>query len=243
MIQVQNVRKCFHGRPAVSRLSFHARDGAITGLLGANGAGKTTTLRMICGLLQPESGAIMVEDIGADRDRTDRRHRLGALLDHTAIYPRLTVRENLLYFGRLRGMAKDLLEERVEQVLSTLALNSIADRRTAGFSQGERMKTALGRALLHAPQNLVLDEPTNALDVPTVRSLRTLLRELRDRGVCILFSSHVLEEVRALCDKIVIISEGRLVGEGSPAEVCSQMETSSLEEAFVRFTQSEAAPC
>jgi len=188
MIKIQGLGKSFGKRPAVRDLSFDAPDGAITGLLGSNGAGKTTTLRMICGVLKPESGSIVIDD----------PRRLGALLDHTGIYSRLTLRENLQYFGNLRSMPPELVSERIESVLSILGLESIADRRTAGFFRGERMKTALGCAILHSPQNLLLDEPTNGLDVPTVRSLRDLLRRLRDSGACIVFSSHVLEEVRAL---------------------------------------------
>ena len=228
MIQVQNLSKSFDNRVAVRSLSFTAPDGAITGLLGANGAGKTTTLRMICGVLQPESGSVTIDGAG-----------LGALLDHTGIYPRLTVRENLAYFGMLRGMPPATLAERVSQALATLGLEAIADRRTAGFSQGERMKTALGRAILHAPKNLLLDEPTNGLDVHTVRSLRDLLRRWRDAGACVVFSSHVLEEVRALCDQVVVIDRGRLVAQGSAAELCRQTDSASLEDAFVKLTRTE----
>ncbi len=232
MIQVQDLAKSFAGRPVVKGLSFTAPDGAITGLLGANGAGKTTTLRMICGALQPDSGAVTVS-----------QGSVGALLDHMGIYPRLTVRENLAYFGQLRGMQPGALGERIAQVLSVLGLESIADRRTAGFSQGERMKTALGRAILHSPRNLLLDEPTNGLDVPTVRSLRDFLRRLRDAGVCVVFSSHVLEEVRALCDQVVIVDGGRVVAEGSPAGLCRQTDSASLEDAFVKLTCQEGAVC
>jgi len=235
MIQVQNLTRSFDNRPVVRSLTFTASDGAITGLLGANGAGKTTTLRMICGVLQPESGSVVLDDAAAD-DPLVRQSRLGALLDHIGIYPRLTVRENLAYFGMLRGMPPAVLADRVSQVLATLGLDAIADRRTAGFSQGERMKTALGRAILHAPKNLLLDEPTNGLDVPTVRSLRDLLRRLRDAGACVVFSSHVLEEVRALCDQVVIIDRGRLVAQGSPAQLCRQTDSASLEDAFVNLT-------
>jgi sodium transport system ATP-binding protein len=227
MIQVQNLHKSFERRAAVRDLSFGASDGAITGLLGANGAGKTTTLRMICGLLKAESGGVQIEG------------SMGALLDHTGIYARLTVRENLAYFARLHGLP----EERVERAISLLGLEGIAGRRTGGFSQGERMKTALGRALLHSPKNLLLDEPTNGLDVPSVRSLRDLLRRLRDAGTCILFSSHVLEEVRALCDSVVVIARGCLVAQGSPEELCAAAGVSSLEDAFVKLTCPESAAC
>jgi sodium transport system ATP-binding protein len=241
MIKVLELGKSFAGRPAVRHLSFEAPDGAITGLLGSNGAGKTTTLRMICGVLQPDSGSITID---AGNDPLGRRRRVGALLDHTGIYSRLTVRENLVYFGRLRGMPPKLLMERVDQVLSILGLESIASRRMAGFSQGERMKTALGRAILHSPQNLLLDEPTNGLDVPTVRSLRDLLRRLRDSGTCVVFSSHVLDEVRALCDKVVVISSGSLIAQGSPTELCAKAGTASFEDAFIRLTcQPENCSC
>ncbi|HLJ46597.1 MAG TPA: ATP-binding cassette domain-containing protein [Bryobacteraceae bacterium] len=227
MIRVQELAKTFDRRPVVKRVSFEAPDRAITGLLGANGAGKTTTLRMICGVLTPSGGSIAVDDAPPDDD-LDRRRRIGALLDHIGIYSRLTVRENLAYFGKLRGMEPALLARRVDEVVSTLGMEAIADRRTAGFSQGERMKTALGRAILHSPRNLILDEPTNGLDVPSVRSLRELLRRLRDEGTCIIFSSHVLEEVRALCDNVAVISHGSVVANGSPAEICE-------EEAFLKL--------
>jgi sodium transport system ATP-binding protein len=226
MIKTHKLKKSFGGRIVVNELSFDAPDGCITGLLGSNGAGKSTTLRVICGGLRPDSGSVEV-----DKDR------LGALLDHTGIYSRLTVRENLRYHGQLRCMPPGTLDARIESVLSTLGLEPIADRRTTGFSQGERMKTALGRALLHSPQNLLLDEPTNGLDIPTIRSLRELLMRLRDAGVCIVYSSHVLAEIRALCDKIVVISNGSLMAQGSPADVCAQTDTDSLEEAFVRLTR------
>ncbi len=236
MIRVQDLGKQFDGRHAVKDLSFDAADGAITGLLGSNGAGKTTTLRMICGVLKPDVGSVVIDDVVSQDDTLARQRRLGALLDHTGIYSRLTVRENLVYYGKLRCMPPEWLEERVESTISMLGLGPIADRRTAGFSQGERMKTALGRAILHSPQNLLLDEPTNGLDVPTIRSLRDLLRRLRESGVCIIFSSHVLDEVHALCDKVVILSSGALVASGSPAELCAQTGALSLEDAFVKLT-------
>ena len=242
MIRTENLTKSFAGRPAVRGISFEAGDGAITGLLGSNGAGKTTTLRMICGVLQPDSGAVTVDDSRAGP--LLRQSRLGALLDHTGIYPRLTARENLAYFGMLRGMPPDLLDRSIAQAIAALGMESIADRRTAGFSQGERMKTALGRAILHEPRNLLLDEPASGLDVPTVRGLRDLLRRWRDAGRCVLFSSHVLEEVRALCDHVVVIGHGCVVAQGSPADLCRMTGCDSLEDAFVKLTcTEEVAAC
>ncbi len=233
MIQVRQVTKRLGGIAAVRGASFEAPGRAITGLLGANGAGKTTTLRMIAGVLMPDSGEIRVGDASPHRDPAAAQRDLGALLDHTGIYPRLTVRENLEYFGRLRRIAGPLLKERIECVVRDLGLGAIADRRTDGFSQGERMKVALGRVLIHRPKYLLLDEPTNGLDVPTVRALRQLLLSLRDSGTCIVFSSHVLGEVEGLCDRIVVIARGAVVGQGSGAELCAATGADSLEAAFL----------
>jgi sodium transport system ATP-binding protein len=236
MIKLEKLRKSFGGRPVLRDLSFEAQDGEITGLLGINGAGKTTTLRTICGVLQPESGSITIDDETGESGSPQMQQSVGALLDHIGLYARLTVRENLEYFGRLRGMNGQTLSLSIDRVISVLGLEAIADRPTAGFSQGERMKTALGRAILHSPKNLVLDEPTNGLDILTIRSLRELLKRLRDEGTCVIFSSHVLEEVRALCDTVVVISDGRIAGQGSAAELCSQTSTACLEDAFVQLT-------
>ena len=236
MIKLEKLRKSFDGRPVLRDLSFESPDGAITGLLGANGAGKTTTLRAICGVLQPEAGSITIDDETGETGSPQMRQNVGALLDHIGLYARLTVRENLEYFGRLRGMSGQALNRSIDRVVSILGLEAIADRPTAGFSQGERMKTALGRAILHSPKNLLLDEPTNGLDILTIRSLRELLKRLRDEGTCVIFSSHVLEEVRALCDTVVVISQGTIAGQGSAAELCSQTSTNCMEDAFVQLT-------
>jgi sodium transport system ATP-binding protein len=236
MIKLEKLRKSFSGRPVLRDLSFEAQDGEITGLLGVNGAGKTTTLRTICGVLQPESGSITIDDETGETGSPHRQQSVGALLDHIGLYARLTVRENLEYFGRLRGMNGQTLSRSIDRVISVLGLEAIADRPTAGFSQGERMKTALGRAILHSPKNLLLDEPTNGLDILTIRALRELLKRLRAEGTCVIFSSHVLEEVRALCDTVVVISEGRIAGQGSATDLCSQTSTACLEDAFVQLT-------
>ena len=236
MIKLEKLRKSFNGRPVLRDLSFAAPDGEITGLLGVNGAGKTTTLRTICGVLQPESGSVTIDDETGETGSPQMQQGIGALLDHVGLYARLTVRENLEYFGRLRGMNGQALSSGIDRVISILGLEAVADRPTAGFSQGERMKTALGRAILHSPKNLLLDEPTNGLDILTIRSLRELLKRFRDEGTCVIFSSHVLEEVRALCDTVVVISDGRIAGQGSAAELCSQTSTGCLEDAFVQLT-------
>jgi len=227
MIETRNLQKSFGAVQAVRDLSFSAPDGRITGLLGSNGAGKSTTLRIICGVLQPDHGSVRIDGSA------------GALLDHIGLYPRLTARENLEYFGRLQGIPPAQLQKRIEQVLLQLGMETIADRRTAGFSQGERMKTALARAILHSPRNLLLDEPANGLDVPSVRALRSLLRLMRDSGMCIVLSSHILEEVRILCDHVAIVSTGRVVERGSPEDLCARTSSASLEDAFIKLTSDQ----
>lgn len=228
MIAVENLHKSYAGRIAVGGVSFAARDGEITGLLGSNGAGKTTTLRMIAGVLQPDSGMVHI---------SGGRGALGALLDHAGLYGRLTARENIAYFAHLRGLSG--VDGSVDRVLGRIGLRAIADRPAAGLSQGERMKVALGRALVHSPQNILLDEPTNGLDIPTVRSFRDLLRSMRDAGCSIILSSHVLEDIRTLCDRIVVISHGSVAAEGTPGELCEQAGYPSLEDAYLHLTRSE----
>ncbi len=229
MIEVRGLQKRFGKTQALDNFSFFAADGSITGLLGANGAGKTTCLRIIAGALQPDSGSVTVTG------------SLGALLDHTGLYPRLTVRENLQYFGELQRIPRAELEPRLDQLLLQLNLAEVSARRAGSLSLGQSTKVALGRALIHHPTNILLDEPTNGLDVPAVRSLRSYLCALRDAGVCVILSSHVLDEARALCDSVVIVARGSVVAHGSPSEICRLAETDSLEEAFIKLTQTEAA--
>jgi sodium transport system ATP-binding protein len=233
MIEVRHLSKSFGPVAAVRDLSFDAPDRTITGFLGANGAGKTTTLKAIAGVLQPDAGTVQV---GARNGGEKVHSPLGVLLDHHGLYPRLTTREHLAFFGRLRGLTGSALADRVEEILVMLGLTEIADRRTSGFSQGERMKVSLGCAIVHAPGHLLLDEPTNGLDVPTVRAFRALLKQLRDSGTCILFSSHVLSEIEGLCDRVVIIARGMLVAEGSLEDVRRRAEVAGLEDAFVKLT-------
>ena len=218
---------------AVAGVSLEARDGEITGLLGPNGAGKTTLLRMLATLVEPDGGAAHVDGLDIVRDRYAVRERIGVLSDARGLYPRLTARENIRYFGALHGLSGAALERRIDDLLRTLGLMELAERRTQGFSQGERMKVAIARALVHDPPNILLDEPTNGLDIMSVRALREQLRGLRALGKCLLFSSHVMQEVAALCDRIVVIAHGRAVAHGTPDELMAQSGTASLEDAFV----------
>jgi len=239
MIQVRGVTKRFDDFAAVRSLSFDADNRAITGLLGANGAGKTTTLRMIAGVLSPDEGGIHVGGENPQVNVVAAQERLGALLDHTGLYPRLTARENVEYFAKLRGMPRAMRGERIQAMFADLGLTAVADRAVAGFSQGERMKVALCRALVHRPTHLLLDEPTNGLDVPTQRMLRGLLKVLRDSGTCIVFSSHVLGDVEDLCDRVVVIAKGSVVGEGTITELCRTTGMTTLEAAFLKLTDDE----
>jgi sodium transport system ATP-binding protein len=239
MIEVQSVSKAFGKVQAVKDVSFTASDGRITGLLGPNGAGKSTTLRMIATLLTPDSGAIRVDGKVADLDDNSTRLAMGVLPHNAGIYPRLTARENIRYFGRLAGLSGKTLEARIEELVVMLEMQEFADRRATGFSQGQRTKVALGRALVHKPKNVVLDEPTNGLDVMATRALRELIRRLRDEGHCVLFSSHVMQEVAALCDEIVIIGHGKVAAAGSADGLRAQFGKDSLEDAFVAAIGSE----
>jgi len=235
VIEARQLRKHFGAVEAVRDVSFAAADGRITGLLGPNGAGKSTTLRMLYTVLRPHAGDALVDGHSAVRTPRAAAARLGVLAHGAGIYPNLTARENILYFGALQGLRRRERRDRAAELITQLQMEDFADRRAKGFSQGERVKTALARAIVHRPRNLVLDEPTNGLDVLAVRSLRALLTGLRDAGHCVLFSSHVMQEVSALCDEVVVISHGKVLAAGTPQDIRARTGTLSLEEAFVRL--------
>lgn len=241
MIEVRGISKSFGPLRVVENISFFARDGQITGLIGPNGAGKTTLFRLICTVLRPDRGTMLVDGIDAQRDAIAARHRLGVLPDVRGLYTRLTAREHLRYFGALHGIPRRELERRIEALVETLNMEDFIDRRARGFSRGQQMKVALGRALVHEPHNIMLDEPTNGLDVATSRSVRDLLRRLRDEGRCILLTSHIMQEVGALADRIIVLAHGHIVLEGTPAELRDATGLSDLEEIFMATTQLDAA--
>jgi len=224
---------------AVDDVGFTAHDGQITGLLGPNGAGKTTTLRMLYTLMTPESGRVLVDGVDAAVDPNTVRRSLGVLPDARGVYKRLTARENIDYFGELHGMSAAAIAERTARLAKALQMEDFLDRATEGFSQGQRTKTAIARALIHDPRNVILDEPTNGLDVMTTRGLRGFLKELREEGRCVIFSSHIMQEVAALCDRIVIVAQGRVVAQGTPEELREQAHENNLEDAFVKLIGSE----
>jgi sodium transport system ATP-binding protein len=233
MIRVENLHKRFGNVNAVDGVSFVAEDGKVTGLLGPNGAGKTTTLRMLYALMRPDTGTIDVDGIDAVSQPQQAQARLGVLPDVSGLYPRLTPREHIEYYGALQGMSGDALRTRMTHLLNLLDMNAIADRRTQGFSHGERTKVALARAVVHDPRNILLDEPTNGLDVMSTRAVRDIIRAFRNEGRCVLFSSHIMQEVSALCDRIIVIARGRVVASGTPDDLRAQTGHQNLEDAFV----------
>ena len=233
MIHAKNLNKKFGDFVAVDNVSFSAPDGAVTGLLGPNGAGKTTSLRMIYGLMKPGGGSVEIDGIDMVARPLDAQKRIGVLPDLSGLYPRLTAREHIVYYGQLQGIEKAELNRRIAHWIEILDLSGIIDRRVAGFSHGERTKVALARAIVHNPQNILLDEPTNGLDVMSTRAVRELIRHLRAEGRCVVFSSHVMQEVSALCDRIVVMGRGKVVAEGTPEELLALTGMTSLEDAFV----------
>ncbi|HEX2568706.1 MAG TPA: ATP-binding cassette domain-containing protein [Polyangia bacterium] len=233
MIEVQGVRKSFGPVMAVEDVSFTAPNGRITGILGPNGAGKTTTLRMLYGVLKPDTGRALVDGYDAATAPLEARRRLGVLPDARGLYPRLTAREHVRYFGRLHGLSGAALERNIDALVELLDMRAIADRRAEGLSMGERLKVAIARALVHQPDNVLLDEPTNGLDVMSTRSMRTVIRRLREAGKCVLFSSHVMQEVAALCDEVVVVARGRVAARGTPEELKRMTGKDNLEDAFV----------
>ena len=234
MIKVEGIHKSFGKVHAVRGVSFDAPDGKITGLLGPNGAGKSTTLRVLYTVLKPDEGSASIDGADVVTDALEARKRIGALPHGAGLYPHLTARENIAYFARLCGLAKAEIDDRVDEIVRLLDIGDFADRRTKGFSQGQRTKVSLARALVHDPQNILLDEPSNGLDVMATRSLRELILKLKDDGRCVLFSSHVMQEVAALCDDICIIANGQVAIDGSVDGIRERTGCEDLEEAFVK---------
>jgi sodium transport system ATP-binding protein len=239
MIEVKDLHKAFGKIVAVDGVSFHARDGEITGLLGPNGAGKTTTLRCLYTLMQPDRGEVRVDGIDASVDPVAVRRRLGVLPDARGVYKRLSARENIAYFGRLHGLDEATIRARSDAAIHALGMADFADRRTEGFSQGQRVKTAIARALIHDPKNVILDEPTNGLDVMATRAMRDFLKRLKSEGRCVLFSSHIMQEVAALCDRVVVIAHGKVVAADAPETLRVQTGAANLEDAFVQLIGTE----
>lgn len=240
MIEVKELHKKFGKVVAVDDVSFNAPDGVVTGLLGPNGAGKTTTLRILTTLIAPDRGSAAIDGEQISADPIGIRRKLGVLPDARGLYPRLTAREHIHYFGELHGLRGAKLREQTDKLVELLDMKEIVDRRVEGFSHGERVKVALARALVHEPRNVLLDEPTNGLDVMSTRAVREIIRRLKAEGRCVLFSSHVMQEVSALCDRIVVIARGRVVADGTPDELRAKAGKESLEEAFVAVIGSDA---
>jgi sodium transport system ATP-binding protein len=239
MIQVENLHKSFGKVTALAGVSFSAFDGQITGLLGPNGAGKTTCLRILYTLLNPDQGWAKIDALHTVENILEVQGHIGSLPESHGLYPRLTTRENIRYYGQLHGLRGEELEKRIDRLIHLLDMQDIELRRTDGFSSGQRVKVAIARALIHQPQNVLLDEPTNGLDVMSTRSMRSFIRNLRDEGKCVLISSHIMQEISALCDNIVILNHGEVVAVGTPEDILSKTGKTNLEDAFVAAIGSE----
>ena len=239
MIETTEVRKQFGAVQALGGVTFQARDGHITALLGPNGAGKTTLLRLLVGLLKRDHGSISVDGVDPAVDPMAVRRNMGLLTDQFGLYERLSTREYLTYFGELNGMAGPSLQSRIDEVADLLVMNDIVERRARGFSQGQRIKVALARTLLHRPRHLLLDEPSRGLDVMSTRALRSALSALRNDGCCVIMATHVMQEVSHLCDDVIVIARGHTVAQGSPQQLCERTGIASLEDAFVSLVGTE----
>ncbi len=239
MIEVNNLCKSFGDVKAVSDVSFTAQDGKITGLLGPNGAGKSTTLRMLYTVFKPDSGSADVDGFDIQKQAMEVKRSIGVLTHGAGIYERLSARENVRYFGELHGMSGKVLNSRIDELAELLDMQDFIERRTKGFSQGQKTKVALARALIHSPKNVLLDEPTNGLDIMATRGLRQVITRLKEAGHCVVFSSHIMQEVAALCDEIVIIAKGSVAAKGSPQNLIDTTGAASLEDAFVAAIGSE----
>ena len=239
MIKVSNLHKSFGNVKAVRGISFEVQDGEITGLLGPNGAGKTTTLRMLYSLLPPDEGEIRIDGLDPTRDAMAIKHTLGVVPDSRGLYTRMSARENIIYYGNLHGMSRQDIDARVEELVNTLDMADFIDRRTEGFSQGQRVKVAIARAMVHNPQTVMLDEPSNGLDVMSTRALRRYILSLKNAGHSVILSTHIMQEVAALCDRIVIIANGQIAANGTAQELLLQSGCDTIEDAFVRLIGSE----
>lgn len=239
MIKVSNLNKSFGKVHAVNQVSFDAQDGKITGLLGPNGAGKSTTLRMLYTVFKPDTGTATIDGFDIQKDAFAVRSSIGVLTHGAGIYERLSARENVHYYGQMHGMDGKALDRRIDELAELLDMQDFIERRTKGFSQGQKTKVALARALIHSPRNVLLDEPTNGLDIMATRGLREVISRLKDAGHCVVFSSHIMQEVAALCDEIVIIAKGQVAASGTPDVLLSSTGKNNLEDAFVKVIGSE----
>ena len=239
MIKVTNLHKSFGDVKAVRGISFEVRDGEITGLLGPNGAGKTTTLRMLYSLLPPDEGEIRIDGLDPTKDAMAIKRTLGVVPDSRGLYTRMSARENIAYYGALHGMSRKIIDSRINELVETLDMADFIERRTEGFSQGQRVKVAIARAMVHSPQTVMMDEPSNGLDVMSTRALRRYILSLKEAGHSVVLSTHIMQEVAALCDRIIIIAKGKIAANGTAQELMEQSNCDSLEDAFVHLIGTE----
>ena len=243
MIEARHLVKRFQDKKrgtvcAVNDVSFSCRPGEIYGLLGANGAGKTTTLRMLATILAPSEGTAIVAGFDVAKDPQKVRSRVGFLSTATALYGRLSAQEMVEYFGRLHGLGESTLRARIDEIFARLEMNDFRDRRCDKLSTGMKQKVSIARTLVHDPSVMIFDEPTVGLDVIAARAITAFIRECRDHGKTVVFSTHVMSEVEKLCDHIGIIHDGKLLAEGSLPELRARFGIRDLEDLFVKVVES-----
>ena len=240
MIDAIQLAKTFKDFEAVKSVSFRAEDGEIFGLLGPNGAGKTTTLRMLSTVVQPSSGTATVDGYDIRTQRDEVRSRLGILVESAGLYAHSTTREHLRYIGNLHGLNGNGLEKRIDSLIERLAMDDFADRKASGFSRGMVRKVVMGMSLVHDPPNIILDEPTQGLDVVSTRAVRDIIRQFKADGRCVVLSTHHMDEVERLCDRVAIVHRGEILEKGTPAELVEKYQAEDLETAFVEIVGADA---
>lgn len=240
MISISGLSKKFGSQVVLNAINCEFHDGEIVGMLGVNGAGKTTLMRIIYGLMLADQGDVVIDGVSVSADPVHARQAIGVLPDDGGLYLRLSARENIQYFGRLSGLEDTVIDQRINRLVEKFSMQDFIDRRTEGFSLGQRMKTRLARAIIHEPKHILLDEPTNGLDVLSTRAVREHLRLLKNEGRSVIFSSHLMYEVSGLCDRVIVLHQGQLVASGTVEEVIAKGQAKNLEEAFVNLTNSSA---
>jgi len=235
-IDIQNLTKKFEDVTAVDNLNIGIEKGELFGLLGPNGAGKTTTIKMLCGLLEPTNGSATVSGHDVRKEQTEVKELIGVCPQDTAVYPYLTGRENIEFFGNLHAMPKKKLRENTDRLLEKLSLTQDADRRLSKYSGGMKRRINLIIALVHDPEVAFLDEPTVAMDPQSRHAVWDFIRELKKQGKTIILTTHYMEEAEALCDRVGIIDHGKLIALGSPKNLKDKFKAKDLEEVFIQLT-------
>lgn len=235
MIKVEGVSKSFGSVNAVNGVSFECHKGQIFALLGSNGAGKTTTIRMISTIIKPDCGRVVVNGYDTTKDQDEVRRSIGVLNSDVGLYGRLTAYENVKYFAKLHGLHTKTIDRRIDELFTLMDMNEFRNRKVEGFSKGMKQKVNIIRAIIHDPSTILFDEPTSGLDVISARNILDFIGECRNRGKCILFSTHIMSEVERLCDRVAIINKGTIIAQGSTKEILEKTSQSTIEDAYLKL--------